>query len=403
MKKIFKLIFLSLLLLSFGSCAKHTNQNDLEKMYLKGDVILLKDIDDEYYFFDDKGFITKSYSSYEKTKSISNYYYINNKLSKIITISSDIDGTGENIDTYYYDDKGSLQYNISNGVKNKEKAFLKTFYFYKGNFLVMDSTLDFIENGFMPFIGRKVIQNYKYNGNIISKVEYKTSKFYKSKKEFDDEIGNFSIGYSLYLDGLESERINEEEKIRFEYGKDPIGNWISKKSVGSKNEFTSTRVIYYKGDDITIYEKTFNNKKDAILATNQSIGKITDENIQEQTSEKSEGSDNLVAAHTYNSNQLEEKRKCYSCNGTGQCPKCSKQQRVRYKQGESPHDHNEIRLGMIVCTQCGGNLMDFGADKNKSCYLCKASGWLYCPECNSNGNGSYLGKCQRCKGSGFDN
>ena len=46
--------------------------------------------------------------------------------------------------------------------------------------------------------------------------------------------------------------------------------------------------------------------------------------------------------------------------------------------------------------------MDFGSDKNKSCYLCKASGWLYCPECNSSGNGSYLGKCQRCKGTGFD-
>ena len=58
---------------------------------------------------------------------------------------------------------------------------------------------------------------------------------------------------------------------------------------------------------------------------------------------------------------------------------------------------------MIVCTQCGGNLMNWGSDKNKSCYLCKASGWLYCPECNSSGNGSYKGKCKRCKGSGFDN
>ena len=57
---------------------------------------------------------------------------------------------------------------------------------------------------------------------------------------------------------------------------------------------------------------------------------------------------------------------------------------------------------MIVCTQCGGNLMNFGADKNKSCYLCKASGWLYCPECNVYGNRNYIGKCQRCKGTGFD-
>ena len=76
-----------------------------------------------------------------------------------------------------------------------------------------------------------------------------------------------------------------------------------------------------------------------------------------------------------NITQQQEERKCYSCNGTGQCPKCSKPQRVRYKQGESPNDHDEIRFGMIVCTQCGGNLMNFGADKNKSCYLCKSSGW----------------------------
>ena len=96
-----------------------------------------------------------------------------------------------------------------------------------------------------------------------------------------------------------------------------------------------------------------------------------------------------------------EKIKCYYCNGYGKCPKCSIPQRVRYKQGESPNDHNEIRLCMIVCTQCGGNLMNFGADKNKSCYLCKATGWLYCPECKYSGNGSNLGNCSHCNGSGY--
>lgn len=43
MKKLIHFLFLSILLLSFGSCGKNTNQNDLEKMNLKGEVVLIKD------------------------------------------------------------------------------------------------------------------------------------------------------------------------------------------------------------------------------------------------------------------------------------------------------------------------------------------------------------------------
>lgn len=95
------------------------------------------------------------------------------------------------------------------------------------------------------------------------------------------------------------------------------------------------------------------------------------------------------------------KRKCYRCNGTGDCPKCSVPQNVRYKKGESPNDHKEVRLGMIVCNQCGGNTMNWGHEENKSCYVCKATGWLYCPTCNVYGNGRNIGKCGECNGTGF--
>ena len=77
-------------------------------------------------------------------------------------------------------------------------------------------------------------------------------------------------------------------------------------------------------------------------------------------------------------------------------------QTVRFKQGEEPRNHTEIRQGMIVCPQCGGNLMNWGADKNKSCYLCKASGWVTCRECNVGGTGNRLGKCNHCEGTGND-
>lgn len=94
-------------------------------------------------------------------------------------------------------------------------------------------------------------------------------------------------------------------------------------------------------------------------------------------------------------------QKCFECRGTGQCSDCSKPQTVRYKKGESPRNHNEIRLGMVICPQCGGNLMNWGADEKESCYLCKKwSGWVLCRKCNSNGDGRSIGKCQKCMGTG---
>ena len=163
--------------------------------------------------------------------------------------------------------------------------------------------------------------------------------------------------------------------------------------------YNRTRVIFYKGQDISNYLNTYINFKSSKSGNNAETP-TKDENNTIIPSDNNSSSSNSI--NSSSAQNVQEKRKCYSCNGTGQCPKCSKPQRVRYKQGESPSDHNEIRLGMIVCTQCGGNLMNWGSDKNKSCYLCKASGWLNCRECNSNGNGNYIGKCQRCEGTGFD-
>jgi hypothetical protein len=402
MIKIRNLLSLSLLLFCLHSCKSKLPKNDLAKMNLSGEVILIKDVDDHYYFFNDQGFIIKSYLVSKTSREIANYYYIYNILSKIITNSRDENDLSEGIETYSYDNN-KLQYKISTITKNTSKEIInsKTLYYYNGETLVMDSTIDIWENFFLPFFGIKTLNYYTYNRNNISKIETK-SKWGYSKNDLNGQKIKYNNSYSIYENGLEIERENSDQKIKFEYDKDPIGNWITKKSIGAKNEFISTRVLFYKGDDITANEKTYNIIKESILNSNKSISKITDENNQDPTSNNEVvPEENNIQSN--NTPQQQEKRKCYSCNGTGQCPKCSKPQRVRYKQGESPSDHNEIRLGMIVCTQCGGNLMNFGADKNKSCYLCKASGWLYCPECNVYGNGNYIGKCQRCKGTGFDN
>ena len=45
-------------------------------------------------------------------------------------------------------------------------------------------------------------------------------------------------------------------------------------------------------------------------------------------------------------------------------------------------------------------MRNWGRDKKESCYLCKATGWINCNECNW-GDGRNIGKCKRCNGSGL--
>lgn len=402
MIKIINLLSLSFVLLCLHSCKSKLPKNDLEKMNLNGEVILIKDVDDNYYFFNDQGFIIKSYFVSNTSKKIANYFYINNILSKVITNSRDENDLSEEIETYSYNNN-KLQYKVSTTTKNTNEGIVKskTSYYYNSENLVMDSTIEISENFILPFFAIKRLNYYTYNGNNISKIETK-SKWAFSNNDLNDQKIKYNNSQSIYENGLEIERENSDQKIKFDYDKDQIGNWVTKKSMGAKNEFTTTRILFYKGDDISTYEEKFNFTKDAIFNSNLVNSKTSNKIKKDQISLEVESLNNDSETKKFKGQQ-EQKRNCYSCNGTGLCPKCSKPQRVRYKQGESPNDHNEIRLGMIVCTQCGGNLMNWGSDKNKSCYLCKASGWLYCPECNSSGNGSYIGKCKSCKGSVFDN
>ena len=59
---------------------------------------------------------------------------------------------------------------------------------------------------------------------------------------------------------------------------------------------------------------------------------------------------------------------------------------------------------MIICDMCHGEgeFMDSG-----ECLHCNSRGWLFCNNCNSQGNGSWangknVGRCLRCKGTGLD-
>lgn len=151
MKKVVELIFLSILLLSIGSCGKNTNQNDLEKLNLKGDVVLIIDGEkggSSTIFFNEKGNISKEYFDYNGNSYIKNYFYIDNKLSKTIknSISEDKNFNNIYIENLNYDNNGNLNTMVGQSDKGK---FSNTYYFYENGKLIKDSTEDMIRNGFV--------------------------------------------------------------------------------------------------------------------------------------------------------------------------------------------------------------------------------------------------------------
>ena len=106
--------------------------------------------------------------------------------------------------------------------------------------------------------------------------------------------------------------------------------------------------------------------------------------------------------------QAPQPRKCYSCNGTGKCKSCSQIFKKPYYKGDGSYEwRNETRMGLVMCNDCFGRghkqkHRDFGGwEPAGDCYVSGCQdGWVNCRECNSNGNGQYLGQCQRCRGTG---
>ena len=100
---------------------------------------------------------------------------------------------------------------------------------------------------------------------------------------------------------------------------------------------------------------------------------------------------------------------CYSCSGKGKCRQCNKVFKNHYWGGKYKgwKSDSETRLGYVMCSECKGSGVKYGLmdDNNeptsKPCYVSSCNdGWIYCTECNYNGNGTNLGSCKKCKGSG---
>ena len=398
-----------LLIFALMSCSSSQEQNDLQKMNLSGDVILLKE--GAYFtFFDENGNITKSFSDetteYNNRKftnqTISNYFYIDGKLDKKINYhyNSIDDKITEGLETFSYNEEGLLKSSTSKTGNWQSK----TYYFYENGKLSKDSTFGGSKTELF-WITRDV-NRFIYEEDELKKID-NNHQFYSSAEELESD--NVKVNhYNKYYDqGLliktESPGTDESdsESSSYEYEKDLVGNWTLQTRKSSNKEYNNTteRQIFYKGDDISVFENKYEALKNKLLGGSISLKADRPEEAEQESVYMG------ATEEEYSSNEPSkpQQQKCWKCNGTGKCPKCSVAQRVRYKKGEAPRDHNEIRLGMVVCSQCGGNTMNWGHDEDESCYLCKATGWLYCQTCNSYGNGRNIGQCQECDGTGFRN
>ena len=105
-------------------------------------------------------------------------------------------------------------------------------------------------------------------------------------------------------------------------------------------------------------------------------------------------------------------RQCSYCKGTGNCSLCSKVYQVRYYDfgyNKGWKTQNETRKGYIMCSECEGSGVLYKLDAGNwvikdNCYvgICN-SGWNPCNECNSRGNGTNIGSCKQCRGTGSQN
>ena len=441
-----KVVLLICVLISIYSCNTKNKETDLEKLNLKGDVIFVEEDDGGKYTweFDNNGNLLRTIESFsndfdriyslyetsfirdstgklitEKEQNFFNgerptyspitkkYNYLNDKLS---TITYQNNFNDDVLEKYKYENDNLVEIKVVFYSKNQDfrSSILTTNFFYnKKNHLDSTRRIWVDEDG---SIDSKNTEIYLPNG-LLKSDEGFSNIFNDDKSILDFNLRLKEFKYNDKNDLIEEKTTDLKKNevtglTNYNYIYDDKNNWIEKTTIDNHSKFKDQHVekrkIIYKGENYTEfiakYDSFILKYKSSSRESNRSSIKLDEESPSVPVF-RSQDNGNTISNNTP---QQQEKRKCYDCNGTGQCSKCSKPQRVRYKQGESPHDHNEIRQGMIVCHQCGGNLMDFGSDKNKSCYLCKASGWLNCRECNSNGNGSNVGKCQRCKGTGFD-
>ncbi|WP_396167610.1 LamG-like jellyroll fold domain-containing protein [Flavobacterium sp.] len=260
------------------------------------------------------------------------------------------------------------------------------------------------------------VDGSKYDGEWQNDKKHGQGTY--SIKDGTKYVGQFIDGY-MSGQGVQTDSKGEKYEGEWKYnskegygintwpdGSKYEGEWVNGKANGQGAYiYPSGSVHFGEWKDNSLIKEAPRHK---IVETNSKKESSESKNLEAFAAFMRSGnsSNKNISAKSNNStksNQIQN-QKCFDCRGTGQCSDCSKPQVVRYKKGEIPRNHNEIRLGMVICPQCGGNLMNWGTNEKESCYLCKKwSGWVLCRKCNSNGDGRSLGKCQKCEGTGYRN
>jgi hypothetical protein len=390
--------FSVILFILLFTCQSEPTQkiNDLSERGLKGNVVLYTSGEGAFITeFNKNGntskliSIIKSLDAYVEFENL----YTDNKLTKEIS-------------TIYYNgekDVSVFDYSYELDSKNRIIKKIKTDgdfydYIYDGDLMIEEK----FESPFIRESKKYFYTNYNLDSILktefnleINKLESKTTQYFNSNgtkvKQIKEKIGDKNLTESYYDEnGLEEKTIKGDTITNITYDFDDNGNWVT--SFHNNKKFNS-RKIFYVGDDyseitnsVSEYLKSLNNK---LTANNQ----------------KSSNRNNNKVDRSYNynnsNNNTSQNKACYSCNGSGQCPDCFKDQNVtRYHSDGSGRTVNsrEKRPGMVVCNNCRGTGFNKGSSR-ETCYLCNGEGWTKCKKCNS-GSGQYKGKCKRCKGSG---
>ncbi|MDT8887145.1 hypothetical protein PQG44_05630 [Aquirufa sp. LEPPI-3A] len=308
----------------------------VQENYLKGGLISKLNIDD--------------------LKIINEEYFFNNSL------------VGHN----FYDSNGSYlyTYEYENGVNLSLKKFDDDLKVY--NKLVSNNSLDQALEGYRQLLNNKYPQEISQNIELKNKIEICRQLIVK--KEIEDEKIRIAEEARQEKIRLAEEAREERMRIAEEARQEKIRIAEERqKAKEAAQEFNRLMILLGKLNQVK--EKLDNPY--GVSSTNRQ-------------------------ASPYSSKSSSGKRACSACKGTGNCPKCSRTQEVYgfANGGDRVVKHNESRNGRVVCPQCHGNMRNWGHDKNKSCYLCKAAGWINCEECNASGNGRNIGKCKRCGGTG---
>ena len=362
-----QLVLIIFLLLLFSCQSKNNNltakkkyseYNDLEKLNLKGNVVMLKDVDNRVYLFNEKGMIEKSYSDEADSKEWTLYNYTNNLLTnRLIYSKTDLPVSGFARHNFFYD---SNSYLISESylyiINNEEMSMLKKYYNDENGFKIKETAWIIDDNN------TKNYDAYFWrNGELDSSYAFDDNNYLFFKRYYK---GGVPVKYVSYN---KKKEIEPEYTSTLKYVLDINGNYTKSYRNNLNGDIdSSTRTILYKGADLQPYYNKF-----SYLFINLSLvnGKMEINNYE------NDNSNNFITP------QVQQKQwiNCRACHGTGLniCSECGGK-------------------GIRECPNCHGRGFYWDA-QHSSCNYCGGHGQVQCNQCYGKGN---RGSCSSCGGRG---